>query len=84
MKFLNIRYFELKKPKTGMPKRQMLSICRKEEYSVAELTDIMAFSGYVFLLYKSYMGVSSIHEFNKWFSKANGFFLQWEGCDINY
>ena len=29
-----------KSPKTGMPKRQMLSICRKEEYSVAELTDI--------------------------------------------
>ena len=36
----NIRYFELKKPKTGMPKRQMLSICQKEGYSVAELTDI--------------------------------------------
>ena len=36
----NIRYFELKKPKTGMPKRQMLSICPKEGYSVAELTDI--------------------------------------------
>ena len=25
---------------TGMPKRQMLSICQKEGYSVAELTDI--------------------------------------------
>ena len=37
---LNIRYFELKKPKTGMSKRQMLSICQKEGYSVAELTDI--------------------------------------------
>jgi hypothetical protein len=36
----NIRYFELKKPKTGMPKRQMPSICPKEGYSVAELTDI--------------------------------------------
>jgi len=36
----NIWYFELKKPKTGMPKRQMLSICPKEGYSVAELTDI--------------------------------------------
>ena len=36
----NIRYFELKKPKTGMPKRLMLSICQKEGYSVAELTDI--------------------------------------------
>ena len=30
----------VKKPKTGMPKRQMLSICQKEGYSVAELTDI--------------------------------------------
>ena len=37
---VNIRYFELKKPKTGMPKRQMLSICQKEGYSIAELTDI--------------------------------------------
>ena len=36
----NIRYFELKKPKTDMPKRQMLSICQKEGYSVVELTDI--------------------------------------------
>ena len=30
----------VKKPKTGMPKRQMLSICQKEGHSVAELTDI--------------------------------------------
>mgnify|MGYP001047936697 CR=1 FL=1 len=35
-----VKYFELKKPKTGMSKRQMLFICGKEGYSVAELTDI--------------------------------------------
>ena len=34
------RIYMPKKPKTGMPKRQMLSICQKEGHSVAELTDI--------------------------------------------
>ncbi len=37
----NIRYFELKKPKTGMPKKdRCCPSAKKEGYSVAELTDI--------------------------------------------